>query len=75
MKRASQSLYFLTFLLISFSLMTSTSEVEGQAAYVTKTGNKDPKCSHFRCFKIAKSIVDISDINAIGIKDLGLYKC
>lgn len=75
MKRASQSFYFLTFLLISFSLMTSTSEVEGKGAYVTKIGKKHPNGSYFRNSKTAKCIVDISDINAIGSQDLGLYNC
>lgn len=55
--------------------MTSTSEVEGQGAYVSKIGKKHPNGSHFRNSKTTKCIVDISDINAIGSQDLGLYKC
>jgi hypothetical protein len=55
--------------------MTSTSEVEGQGAYVNKIGKKHPNGSHFRNSKTAKCMVDISDINAIGSQDLGLYKC
>lgn len=75
MNRASRSLYFLLYFLISFSLMSYSSEAEAQTVYVTKTGKKHFKCSHFRYLKTKKSIVDISDINVIGIRDLGLYKC
>ncbi|QYH37271.1 hypothetical protein GYM62_09285 [Algoriphagus sp. NBT04N3] len=40
MKRASQSLSFLLFLLISFSLMSFSSEVVAQTVFITKTGKK-----------------------------------
>lgn len=40
MKRASQSFYFLLFFLISFSLMSFSSEGKVQTVFVTKTGNK-----------------------------------
>lgn len=40
MKRASQSFYFLLFFLISFSLMSFSSEAEAQTVFVTKTGKK-----------------------------------